>query len=216
MRYVVVCLLLAGCAGVGPGQNDKDGGGGGICPNNPAQCGGKCCGTSCIEVTLDPKNCGDCGRVCADKEVCGGGHCGCPTSSATVVQCGMGQSCCGIKGCKSLMSDTFNCGQCGTDCTTRGGDRCSGGLCKCGSNAACTGGQNCCSGACSASCAPPDMAMPIPDGGLPSTLCMCSDMCHDILRGHFSGLCYDTNCCFEDVATGACVPTLSCLPNQYP
>ena len=36
------------------------------------------CGNACVDPLTDPKNCGDCGIVCATNEVCGLGFCGLP------------------------------------------------------------------------------------------------------------------------------------------
>lgn len=39
------------------------------------------CGDTCVDPLTDPTNCGDCGIVCADGEVCGEGFCGLPCSN---------------------------------------------------------------------------------------------------------------------------------------
>jgi hypothetical protein len=189
-----------------------------ICPNHPDQCGGKCCGQYCVEIMSDPRNCGECGHACSTGTVCFGGSCGCPSGGgAGAVACGMGQSCCGAQGCKSLMSDTYNCGSCGNDCTQHGGDGCSMGVCTCGGAAACPSGQSCCSGTCG-QCSTPDLSMPIGiggDGGIFGPPCVCADMCKDITKGHLSGICDGPNCCFEDTIAGKCTPSLTCTPQTY-
>ncbi|MDB4939267.1 MAG: Tryptophan synthase alpha chain [Labilithrix sp.] len=53
----------------------------------------------------DPKNCGGCGNVCKDGELCWKGACGCPSG---FTQCG--------NDCKNLQSDGLNCGSCGKHC----------------------------------------------------------------------------------------------------
>ncbi|MBX3188913.1 MAG: hypothetical protein KF819_17975 [Labilithrix sp.] len=53
----------------------------------------------------DPKNCGGCGNVCKDGELCWRGACGCPNG---FTQCGLE--------CKKLDSDNDNCGACGAQC----------------------------------------------------------------------------------------------------
>jgi hypothetical protein len=35
------------------------------------------CGTSCINTSTDPNNCGTCGKVCASGQLCSGGVCRC-------------------------------------------------------------------------------------------------------------------------------------------
>jgi hypothetical protein len=213
MKYLVAgVVVLAACAnptGTNGDQHDMTMTSG-ICPGHPEQCGGKCCGAKCVETMLDKNNCGDCGVVCNSPLVCSGGGCGCPTGGGGVVQCGGGQSCCGVSGCKSLATDVNNCGMCGHACGGTG-DRCVGNSCMCGTNPACTGGTSCCNGSCSASCVPPDMAMPLPDGGV-GGLCQCSSHCP------LSMLCVGPNCCFEDVFLMTCMPAppTVCMPNQMP
>jgi hypothetical protein len=53
----------------------------------------------------DPKNCGTCGNVCKDGDICWRGACGCPSG---YTQCG--------DDCKLLDSDRDNCGACGQLC----------------------------------------------------------------------------------------------------
>jgi len=53
----------------------------------------------------DPKNCGGCGKVCNDGDICWRGACGCPSG---FTQCG--------DDCKQLDSDRDNCGACGQLC----------------------------------------------------------------------------------------------------
>jgi hypothetical protein len=210
MRLVVAVCLLAGCAAAhGPqgGGNDL-GGSNGICPAHPDQCGGKCCGASCIDITLDHNNCGDCGNVCPSGQVCSGSACSCPAGGSTATICSNGQSCCGTLGCKSLMTDDFHCGDCMTACA--GGSHCAGGKCLCG-GVQCTGSQTCCSGSCSTTCATPDMAQPPVDmAGGAGGLCMCASHCP------LSMFCLGPNCCFEDAFLGNCTPSTTCTPNMMP
>jgi hypothetical protein len=53
----------------------------------------------------DPKNCGGCGNVCKDGEICWKGACGCPSG---FTQCG--------DDCKDLQTDNDSCGTCGKAC----------------------------------------------------------------------------------------------------
>jgi hypothetical protein len=184
---VVLSLLVFGCAAANtPTGNDGSTGGHAICPDHPDQCGGKCCGNKCIDTTLDPNNCGDCGNACGAGQLCRSGSCGCLPSGA---MCGTGQTCCSSAGCKSLMSDVNNCGACGNACGT--GGSCTNGMCTCG-GMTCGANQKCCSGTCMSSCAT-DMGMPdmsTSGGGL----CQCSDHC----VGDPVGWCVGTNCCYAN------------------
>lgn len=196
MRRAAPILLLAvlslgGCAAAtAPGRQDMAGAL--ICPANPTLCGGACCGTECVDTSIDPRNCGACGGGCEAGTVCANGLCGCLPTGA---RCGVGQSCCGNNGCKSLSSDANNCGACGKGCGS--GATCEGGACRCG-GATCAAGQVCCGGACAASCASaPDMAQPPP--------CQCPNGCP------LTGLCVGPGCCYEDVALlHRCQPDPGC------
>jgi hypothetical protein len=187
---LALCLLVSCAKGSTPGET-PDMRGRSICPDNPQLCPGTCCNGTCVDTTIDARNCGACDTQCPSGTVCANGHCGClPTGTP----CGTGQSCCGTNGCKSLMSDVKNCGACGKLCGT--GATCEGGACRCGTQT-CMGSDVCCNGACAATCAgTPDMAM---------GSCVCSTGCP------LSGICVGPNCCFEDVLFGgACLPDPSC------
>ena len=116
--------------------------------------GSKLCNGKCVDVSLDPKNCGDCGATCSDGEVCSAGKCG--------LGCGAGTEQCDKK-CTDTKVDPANCGGCGKAC--KDGEVCSAGICalECfGGTTKCPGAngdtcvdtssdhQNC--GACSAAC----------------------------------------------------------------
>jgi hypothetical protein len=192
---------LAGCAQSSAKPEEKvDLAAGGVCPAHPDQCGGKCCGDACAEIKLDVRNCGDCGVQCATGQVCYDGRCGCPPMGTS---CGMGQSCCGVAGCKSLDSDINNCGACGNSCGVGPGSKCVMGKCTCGDHA-CPGTQKCCSGTCMDQCVPPppDMA---------AAACVCPSKCP------LSKTCVGNGCCFEDlVVPNRCTDKTPCSQVQYP
>lgn len=90
------------------------------------------CGTSCVDVTANPTNCGACGVTCNYPiEQCTNGACVCAT----------GYSDCG-SGCVDVRSDAANCGTCGNACVAP--QLCSLGVCS----------ETCASGltACGQSC----------------------------------------------------------------
>jgi hypothetical protein len=178
----VMLMLLLGACGASP-RNGAVGGGQGICPDHPDQCGGKCCGATCQDVSRDPRNCGDCDVACPAGTICLGGNCGCPPNAG---KCSLGQSCCGALGCVSLESDIRNCGGCGTRCPD--GATCQAGHCRCA-------GQPC----------EPTMN-PTASGGPPPGFCSCADAC----AGDPTHDCVGMDCCYGDYVAGRCTPATSC------
>ena len=99
------------------------------CPPNQVcsqgQCKASCgptetkCGTTCVDVTSDGKNCGQCGNVCPIGFACKASKCvlDCGTKNA----CGSSDDAGADAGlvCVDLTSDPKNCGACGKDCTTQ-------------------------------------------------------------------------------------------------
>ncbi len=85
------------------------------CPEgNPTNCNGTCTNTS-----LDPNNCGTCGKVCSGStNLCSAGNC-VATCSGSTTKCG--------SSCVDTKTDKSNCGNCGTSCT--GTQTCNNGTC---------------------------------------------------------------------------------------
>ncbi len=80
------------------------------CPGTTTSChcadydaGAPGCQDSCADLDTDPKNCGMCGRACADSEACKDGVCQCA-----------GTTCGGV--CVNTKADPDNCGTCGKAC----------------------------------------------------------------------------------------------------
>src|SRR4051812_6107950 len=120
-RCAALFLLLIGCGTSSTGPAKKDmGSTASICPAHPDQCGGRCCGSLCVDTMNDANNCGGCNAKCDDGLLCSAGVCKCVAATGggvmTGTDCGLGQSCCGATGCKSLATDAFNCGSCGHSC----------------------------------------------------------------------------------------------------
>ena len=106
------------------------------CDRGGAECGDELelCGDLCVDVTLDPANCGGCGQPCAAGFVCSGGACTCPE----------GEEACeepdGVVRCTNLATDLANCGACRTPCDA--GSFCIDGSCGCPE------GETSCEGGC--------------------------------------------------------------------
>jgi hypothetical protein len=110
---------------------------------------------SCIDMSTDPRHCGDAGVMCAMGETCMDGMCTCSGADG-----GVGGHCpdgltCTSAGCIDTMTDPANCGGLGTTC--RAGEHCIDGSCHCGTSATdarCMGGgimgcgQTCCGDRC--------------------------------------------------------------------
>lgn len=81
-----------------------------ITPDLSCSYGEITCGSACVNVFTDRKNCGVCGRACGDQEICKEARCGpaCTDNSATLCD----------DRCVDLETDMNNCGACGTECKT--------------------------------------------------------------------------------------------------
>jgi hypothetical protein len=123
-------------------------------------CGGVLCGTSCIDLSADTRNCGSCGHVCASDQICTGGSCA-PCSPV----CG------GV--CATLDSDHANCGACGHGCLAS--ERCTSGACVT------------CSATCGGACA--DLAWDRPNCGSCGHVCPASAVCFNGVCQTCSTLC---------------------------
>ena len=105
-------LDLAGSGAV-TSQSGAAGSAAATCPLYHARCDG-----ACIPTSVDPANCGGCGKVCAGKEVCSAGACS--------AECLPGLSVCD-HACVDLDNDSAHCGGCDTACA--GGKGCANGQC---------------------------------------------------------------------------------------
>lgn len=93
------------------------------------ECGGTvcaegqtCCDEQCVDVNLDPRNCGSCGVACEQNQICTDSQCGCVE--------GWGD-CNETEGCETnLLSNEEHCGACGNTCPEMNG-QCIGGFCSC-------------------------------------------------------------------------------------
>lgn len=82
------------------------------------------CGNACVNLSIDPLNCGVCGTACSAGQQCTNGTCqACPGG---VCQCAAPQTQC-PSGCVDLRTNPTNCGTCGRACGA--GEMCSNGSC---------------------------------------------------------------------------------------
>lgn len=208
---LIVILLLAAC---GSDPFDVDGGlslDAGPTVDTGAGCdeGALLCDDECAPVQFDPTNCGACGNVCANGEVCTAGSC------ATF--CGVGITDCD-GACVDTDIDPANCGGCAMACAA--GEMCSAGTCgtTCGDNTLECGGscvdaenstEHC--GACDASCGAGETCT----AGVCALTCgggatLCSDMCvntdSDAANcGACDAACGAEEMCSAGTCTFACV-----------
>lgn len=100
---------------------------GGLEPDEvPCEAGSARCGGVCVPIDADPQNCGGCGVVCANGQVCYQASCGegCPSGL---------DACLGT--CVDIATDILHCGGCGEACPA--GAACEAGECTCGSDTLC-------------------------------------------------------------------------------
>lgn len=181
-------------------------GGGGDAGGTPG-CGNGAtmCGTTCTVLDYDPNNCGACGTVCADGEVCTQGACG--------VTCQGGTEKCGDL-CVNTSNDPANCGACGTACPM--GQVCVAG--QCAVSCAAGGGTDCSGvcvdtnndpancGGCGQQCAQDEVCK----GGQCASECgigmtKCGETCADLkISEEHCGMCDNACKPGQDCVDGAC------------
>jgi hypothetical protein len=89
------------------------------CTSNCPGALGAVCNGQCVDLAVDPANCGICGNACAGNHLCQGGSCACPSGWE---ECnGAGAN------CVDTQNDPLNCGGCGTACGSN--QSCAAGVC---------------------------------------------------------------------------------------
>lgn len=76
------------------------------------------CDETCVNIKIDPDNCGACDTRCGADEACAGGAC--------TTTCGKNEQICD-RSCVDTKSDSKHCGACGTECDA--GMGCNAGVC---------------------------------------------------------------------------------------
>ncbi len=105
-------------AGVGAGVDAAVDDDAGVVEVEGCDLGELSCDGACVRPDSDPRNCGACGVVCGEGEVCAGGACG--------GGCGAPRTTCGDR-CVDLLRDPDHCGACGVECDS---GVCAGGVCS--------------------------------------------------------------------------------------
>jgi hypothetical protein len=149
----------------------------------------KLCGTTCIDVQVDPNNCGDCAHACDMGTVCVSGVCSgtCSPGYATCMADG------GSPYCSDVTQDSHNCGICGHACgqaqvcvSSQCTSQCTTGRTPCGTPATCIDtmtdlancggcgmpcaqGLVCSGGTCDVACSAPLTSCA--SGGMPAHFC---------------------------------------------
>jgi hypothetical protein len=142
------------------------------CPSGAANCNG-----TCLQTDRDRLNCGTCGTVCGDGEICIEGLCSfiCPAPSVVCDEA-----------CVDLLTDPAHCGACQQACEA--GLTCQAGACE----LVCTGGTTACADRCV------DTALDPAHCGACDTACAPTDRC-------VSGACETLCSAGESICDGACV-----------
>jgi hypothetical protein len=128
-RFHFLLLALAACGGTTaeiPNTPDSS-----VTPDGGLICNGGtvACADKCVQVDVDPSNCGACGKKCASGQFCAAGKC--------VMDCQPGYTLCKGGGdggmmpyCTNPTSDPMNCGMCGNPCSSNNGVAgCMNGMC---------------------------------------------------------------------------------------
>jgi hypothetical protein len=132
----VALLLFTGCGGRLMSDLDSgvsDGGVDSAVDSGGCGAGLAACGSTCVDPSKDPKNCGTCGHACAPSQVCMNGACS--------IDCVSPQTKCG-QSCVSTATDPANCGGCNKACAN--GLSCVASQCT----LICKAGQTQCSNKC--------------------------------------------------------------------
>lgn len=187
-----------------------------VCPNGLAMCAGKC-----VDLLGDSKNCGKCGTICSDPQVCASGLCS--------TSCPIGRSKCGTS-CVDTLTDPQNCGGCNIACN--GNQTCTSGMCCDANTVICNGKctdtqtdkNNCgmCGKACSGSCTKGQCCDKPPTGMCTHALCDTGASLVSSCDGNMA--CVDKICSQDDFCCMVqwdslcvnevdqyCGPTFSCM-----
>ncbi len=170
------------------------------------------CGTTCVNLQSDVKNCGGCDNACKSNEVCNAGSCG-STCQAPTTDCN--------GSCVNIQTDNKHCGGCDNACSST--EVCDAGQCK----STCQGGTVACNGNCTdlntdakhcGQCGNVCPSTQTCKAGKCEDLCssgttLCGGLCVDLSsNGQHCGACNNACKAGEACSSGAC--KLSCPSGQ--
>ncbi|MFZ5442223.1 MAG: EGF domain-containing protein [Myxococcota bacterium] len=195
--------MTGGGGGMSGGGGGSTGGGGGGMDAGVNPCAGtlSLCVDRCLDLQADPENCGRCGNVCGQGQVCNHGQCALLPDDCTSLSrgCGAGYYCDPVsKKCMGGCRLTSDCPMGGT---------CNAGTC------ACPAGQHACGQQCvpddaTSSCGARCSACAQPDNSTAScTSATCGFTCNTGFRLE-SGLCVDVDECASN--NGGCSANARC------
>jgi hypothetical protein len=174
------------CTGAAPMCASQ--GGSFVCTSGCPSTGPTLCGTSCVDMTTDPKNCATCGHACP---VVTSGQATC-VSSACDFLCDANFHRCGAS-----CADDTSTSSCGSSCTACGAAPANGAPTCDGTNCgfSCNSGFHKCGSACAdstsvSSCGTSCVACPIPANGAATCTGMCGISCN-MGYSPCSGACFD-------------------------
>jgi hypothetical protein len=174
-------------------------GAGTVCPPHQTLCGSKC-----VKLKRNRKNCGACGHACTKNQICTGGAC---------VDCASGTVRC-KNTCVSTGTDPNNCGACGNVCQAANGTAgCASGVCYI---AACDANYADCNGVYSDGC---EAYLPNDVNNCGACGNSCAALPHTIATECLGGDCFIEGCEFgwadcDTIAANGCETDTQNDPNN--
>jgi hypothetical protein len=171
------------------------GGGSSFCAGTLSQCS-----SMCVDTLADPENCGSCGRVCGNGEVCNRGTC-----QVLPMDCTMGAGCGPGFFCDPVSRRCMTGCRLSTDCPA--GGSCMAGQCRCPTGQhAC--GQQCVADTSVASCGTSCVACPTAANGMATCNGTACGLTCDPGYARNGNTCVDVNECLS--GNGGCSPNAAC------
>ncbi len=188
-----------GTGGGGGGGGGGVGGGGGSVGPLVCATGRTACAGSCVDLTTDGRNCGNCGTLCTSSQFCSGGSCAQLPPDCSAAGCPTGFFCSGTQ-CKRGCATNTDCPQPGVCDARTAACSCAAGTHPCGNTCEPDTSVSACGPSC-ASCEGIDNAAPA-----------CSNSACDFTCN--TGFHRCGNECKSDTDVGSCGS--NCVPCQAP